>query len=133
MIVVDASVIAVAVADDGPHGDTARARLRGEELAAPELLDLEVASVFRRQNAIRAIDDRRADLALRDLKAMPIQRAPHRALLIRCWELRDNVTVYDAAYIALAELLQSTLLTADRRLASAPGPRCEIETVTPQD
>lgn len=129
MIVVDASIIAVALADDGPDGDAARARLRGEHLAAPELLDLEVASVFRRQHVIGALDDRRAELALDDLRAMPIERAPHPHLVRRCWELRDNITVYDAAYVALAELLQTTLLTADWRLAQAPGPLCDIETL----
>lgn len=131
VIVVDASIIAVALADDGPDGETARARLRGEDLTAPELLDLEVASVLRKQHANGALDNRRAALALDDLRAMPIQRAPHRHLLRRCWELRDNLTVYDAAYVALAELLQTLLLTADRRLARAPGPRCDIETLQP--
>jgi predicted nucleic acid-binding protein len=131
VIVVDASIIAVALADDGPDGDTARARLRGEDLSAPELLDLELASVLRRQHAIRALDDRRAELALSDLQAMPIQRAPYRHLLRRCWELRDNIAVYDAAYVALAELLGTVLLTADQRLARAPGPLCEIETLQP--
>lgn len=62
---------------------------------------------------------------------MPIQRAPHRHLLRRCWELCDNITVYDAAYVALAELLGTVLLTADQRLARAPGPLCEIETLQP--
>jgi predicted nucleic acid-binding protein len=57
-------------------------------------------------------------------------RAPHRPLLPRCWELRDNLTVYDAAYVALAERLDTTLLTADARLAGAPGPRCLIEVLT---
>lgn len=131
MIVVDASVVAVALADDGPDGDAVRARLRGEELTAPELLDLEVASVLRRQYAAGALDDRRASLALDDLEAIPIQRAPHRHLLRRCWELRDNLTVYDAAYVALAELFQATLLTADNRLARAPGSHCDIETLQP--
>ena len=131
MIVVDAGIIAVVLADDGPDGDTARARLRGEDLTAPELLDLEVASVLRRQHAAGALDDRRAALALDDLQTMPIQRAPHRHLLRRCWELRENITVYDAAYVALAELLQTVLLTADQRLARAPGPLCDIETLQP--
>lgn len=131
MIVVDASIIAVALADDGADGDTARARLHGEDLAAPELLDLEVASVLRRQHATGALDDRRVELALDDLQAIPIQRAPHRHLLRGCWELRDNITVYDAAYVALAELLGTVLLTADQRLARAPGPRCNIETLQP--
>jgi predicted nucleic acid-binding protein len=127
VLVVDASVLAVALADDGADGDHARSRLRGEVLAAPELVDLEVASVLRRQNLAGAIDVRRAGLALADLAALPLQRAPHLPLLPRCWELRENLTVYDAAYIALAEALDATLVTGDRRLARANGPRCDID------
>jgi predicted nucleic acid-binding protein len=127
VLVVDASVLTVALADDGGDGDAARARLRGEDLAAPELLDLEVASVLRRQMAAAALDARRAELALTDLTVMPIQRAPHLPLLARAWELHENITMYDAAYIALAEALQAPLLTGDRRLARAPGPTCHIE------
>ncbi len=131
MLVVDASVLVLVLGDDGADGDAARARLRGEALAAPELLDLEVTSVLRKQRRAGAIDDRRAGLALTDLGAVPIDRAPHLPLLSRCWELRENLTVYDAAYVALAELLQVDLLTADRRLALAPGPRCGIEVLRP--
>jgi predicted nucleic acid-binding protein len=131
VLVVDASVLVLALGDDGADGDVARARLRGEELAAPELLDLEVTSVLRKQRSLGALDDRRARLALSDLGALPLQRAPHLPLLSRCWELRENLTVYDAAYVALAELLQVDLLTADRRLAAAPGPRCGIEVLRP--
>jgi predicted nucleic acid-binding protein len=131
VIVADASVLAVALADDGPDGDQARARLRGERVILPELADLEVASVLRRQLAAGAVDARRAGLALDDLAALPAQRAPHRPLLARCWELRDNLTICDAAYVALAEAMQATLLTADRRLARAPGPRCPIEILQP--
>ena len=131
MIAVDASVVAVALADDGPDGDQARARLRGERLTAPELVDLEVTSVWRRQVRDGAMDARRATLALADLTALPLRRAPHRALLARCWELRDNLTVYDAAYVALAEALEVTLLTGDGRLARATGPRCHIEVLRP--
>ena len=127
MIVVDASVLAVALADDGPDGDRARARLRGDRLAAPELADLEVASVLRRQMRGGVIDARRASLALADLAAMPLQRASHRPLLTRCWELRDNLSIYDASYVALAEALGASLLTGDQRLARATGPRCRIE------
>ena len=73
------------------------------------------------------MDDRRAVLALADLGTLPLRRAPHRPLLARCWELRDNLTIYDAAYIAVAEALGVLLLTADARLAKAPGPTCTIE------
>jgi predicted nucleic acid-binding protein len=117
----------VALADDGPDGDQARARLRGERLVLPELADLEIVSVLRRQIRAGAIDTRRAGFALEDLAALPARRAPHRPLLARCWELRDNLTVYDAAYVALAEAMQATLLTGDRRLSGASGPRCPIE------
>ena len=127
MIVVDASVLVVALADDGQHGDAARARLRNEQLAAPELIDLEVGSVLRRQLAAGTLDERRAWFALGDLVELPMMRAPHRTLLPRCWELRDNLTMYDAAYVALAEDLESLLLTADARLTQAAGPRCPVE------
>lgn len=127
MLVVDAIVLVVALADDGPDGDQARRRMRGEVLAAPELVDLEVASVLRRQHLTGAIDVRRAGLALADLAALPLHRAPHLPLLPRCWELRESLTVYDATYVALAEALEATLITGDRRLARASGPRCDIE------
>ena len=130
MIVVDASVVAVALADDGRDGDTARARLREAQLAAPELIDLEVGSVLRRQLASGALDERRARLALDDLMEVPIRRAPHLPLLRRCWELRDNLTIYDAAYVALAEALDTLLVTADARLVNATGARCPVELVT---
>jgi len=131
VIVVDASVLATALGDDGPDGDHARARLRGERLSAPELVDLEVTSVLRRQVHSGAADLRRAALALADLAALPLRRAPHRPLLARCWELRDNLTVYDASYAALAEALDVTLLTGDGRLARAPGLRCHVEILRP--
>jgi predicted nucleic acid-binding protein len=90
-------------------------------------MDLDFASVLRRQLRAGAIDLRRAEFALADLAALPVQRVPHVPLLRRCWQLRDNLTGYDAAYAALAEALDADLLTADRRLASATGPRCQIE------
>lgn len=131
MLVVDASVLAVALTDDASDGDQARARLHGEDLAAPELLDLEVASAVRRQVGAGRLELRRADLAMGDLAAVPVRRAPHLPLLSRCWELRENITIYDAAYVALAEALGVVLLTADTRLSRAPGPRCTIEVIHP--
>lgn len=127
MIVVDASVVATALTDDDADGDRARAHLRGQRLAAPHLLDLEVTSVWRRLEATGRLDRRRAERALHDLLALGIERVTHTRLLDRCWELRNNLTVYDAAYVALAEALDAPLVTADRRLAGAPGIRCTID------
>lgn len=127
MIVVDASVVAPALADDGKDGDRARDRLRGEALLAPEVVDLEVASVIRTAWNKGALDDERAGLALDDLVALPIRRVSHRKLLSRIWELRGNVTPYDAAYVALAEVLECPLVTADAKLSNAPGARCEFD------
>ena len=127
MLVVDASVLLPALAFDGPDGDTARARLRGQSLVAPELIDLETVSVIRRLLHAGQLHTHRAGHALTDLVELPLRRASHRPLLARCWELRENVTVYDAAYIALAELLEVPVLTADTRLANAPGARCQFE------
>jgi predicted nucleic acid-binding protein len=123
VIVVDASVLAPALGDDDADGDAARERLRGEDLAAPEIIDLEVTSVWRRTLA----DGRRASLALADLADLPLRRAPHLPLLTRCWELRHNLAPYDAAYVALAEALDVALVTADARLSRAGGARCAVE------
>lgn len=127
MLVIDASVLAVALINDGPDGDALRQRLRGEQLAAPALIDLEVVLVWRGMARGGHLDAQRVGLALDDLRDLPVQRVEHTPLLPRCWELRDNLTVYDAAYVALAEALQAPLLTGDRRLAKATGPRCVIE------
>jgi len=127
VIVVDASILAPALADDGPDGDRARDRLRGEVLTAPEVIDLEVASVLRRAVASGRLPDRRAELALTDLVDLPLRRAAHRQLLRRCWEVRHTVTSYDAAHVALAEALDVVLVTADARLSRAPGITCTVE------
>lgn len=130
MIVVDASVIVTALGDDGPDGDKARRRLRDERLTAPHVIDLEVISAWRSMAAAGDIDERRADFAISDLQALRLDRVGHEPLLRRCWELRANLTVYDAAYVALAERLETTLLTADGKLSNAPGTRCAIEVLT---
>lgn len=130
MIVVDASVIVTALADDGGDGDRVRERLRGERLVAPHLIDLEVVSAWRRLEAAGKLDDRRVALAMTDLSTLRIERAPHQPLVRRCWELRATVTVYDASYLALAEAVEAVLLTGDRRLAEAPGVRCSVEVMS---
>lgn len=131
VLVIDASVLVVALVDDGQDGDTARVRLRGERLSAPEIVDLEVVSVLRGLLRSGSIDARRAELALADLDQIPLQRASHRSLTDLCWDLRHNLTPYDASYVALAERLGAPLLTGDRRLARASGPRCAIEVLDP--
>jgi predicted nucleic acid-binding protein len=125
VIVVDANVLATALADDGGDGQLARDHLAGQDLIAPELIDLEVLSVWRRT----LTDPRRSDLAITDLHQIRLTRVPHRSLLDRCWQLRRNLTTYDAAYVAVAELFDATLLTADLRLSRATGPRCAITTI----
>jgi predicted nucleic acid-binding protein len=127
LIVVDASVLVTALADDGFDGDRFRSRLAGERLGAPHLVDVEVVAAWRRLAAAGLLDERRAAFARDDLRSLPIARFPHDALLDRCWALRATLTVYDAVYVALAELIDVPLLTADAKLASTPGPACAIE------
>ncbi|MDH4115926.1 MAG: type II toxin-antitoxin system VapC family toxin [Acidimicrobiia bacterium] len=129
MLVVDASVIAPVVADAGPDGVRFRQRLHSEQVAAPDLLRVEVVSVIRRQLHFGNLDVTQAEQAVTDLLDLPITVYPTAPLLLRCWQLRDNLTAYDACYIALAETLGSSLLSADARLSRAPGTRCALETI----
>jgi predicted nucleic acid-binding protein len=101
----------------------------GHTLHAPHLLDVEVAQVVRRYAAAGEINHERGHAALIDLSDFPLRRYPHGFLLPRVWELRRNLTAYDAVYIALAEALDAPLLTRDRRLATAPGHRALVEVV----
>lgn len=129
MIVVDASVVVTALGDDSHDGDRVRERMRGERLLAPHLIDLEVTSAWRRLAAAGDLDERRAQFALDDLRALRLDRVPHAPLIGRCWELRDNLTVYDSVYVALAEVMAVVLVTADASIAGASGPTCEIEVI----
>ena len=129
MLVADASILAPFVADGGPDGDLVRTRLRGETIVGPDLLRVEVMSVIRRQVMGGLLTRAQANHAVDDLFDMPITVYPTGPFLRRAWELRHNVSSYDACYIALAEGLGCTLLTADVRLAHAPGTRCRIEII----
>ncbi len=100
-----------------------------ETLHAPHLLDLEVAQVIRRYHLLGEIDTLRGQQALSDLRDLPLNRYPHEELLPRIWELKGNLTAYDAAYVALAEVLAAPLLTGDGRLAAAPGHNATIELI----
>lgn len=129
MIVVDASVLAAALGDDGADGKRARDRLRGEDLAVPHLAELEVASVLRGRVRGGHVTVTRARQALEDLADLPLERVAHTTLLPRIWELRENYTPYDAAYIALAELFRAPLVTGDARMSRGSGARCEFDLV----
>jgi predicted nucleic acid-binding protein len=100
-----------------------------ERLHAPHLLDLEVAQVLRRMALLKEITAARAHEALDDYAGLLVERSTHRELLPRIWELRDSMTAYDAAYVALAEALDAPLLTCDRRLARSLGHRAKVELV----
>ena len=110
--------------EDGGAGSTETVDVLVDE----QVVVRAVVSVLRRQLRQGELNDRRAAQALSDLTSLPLQRASHLPLLDRCWELTDNLTVYDAAYVALAEALATTLLTGDARLSRSTGPRCPIET-----
>ena len=128
MIVVDASMLALAVADHGTDGHRARDRLRRDpDLHAPHLVDLEVISALRRLNDAGEIQQEQAEAALEALSELTLVRYPHLPLASRIWELRPNLTPYDASYVALAEGLACPLVTGDRRIARASGVRCEVE------
>lgn len=98
-----------------------------DDLHVPHLFEIEVMSVLRRYALGDILSPERARLALARLSTMRLTRYPHTALLRRIWELRDNITAYDAAYVALAETLDAPLVTMDGRLARAPGIRAAVE------
>ncbi len=130
MIVVDASAL-LEVLLRTPLGTTLEARLLGtpEALHAPHLLDVEITQVIRRFAAAGEIDAERGQAALEDFMAFPIHRYPHDFLLPRVWTLRNNFSAYDAMYVALAEVLDASLLTHDRRLATAARRHTRVELV----
>ncbi|MET7373980.1 type II toxin-antitoxin system VapC family toxin [Micromonospora arida] len=127
MIVVDASVLADALIDDGPVGDAARAELTGDpHWAAPSHLLVEVMSVMRGKVLGGKLGLARAQEVIETLPSLVIDQVDIATLLDRMWQLRGNVTAYDAAYVAAAELLACPLVTGDGRLAKANGVRCEF-------
>ena len=128
MIVVDASVLVEVLLRTAAAPDIERRLLySGASLCAPQMLDLEVAQALRRYCASGEVNVARGQEALDDLADLPIARYDHVALLPRIWSLRQNMTAYDAAYVALAEALNVALVTCDRRLAAAPGHAVFIE------
>jgi predicted nucleic acid-binding protein len=130
MIVVDASALIEALLRT-PAAKAVENRLfaPGQTLHAPHLIDVEVAQVIRRYAAKGDIDHQRGRAALTDLADLPLQRYPHDVFILRVWELRNNLTAYDAVYVALAEALDAVLVTCDQRLAAAAGHHARVELV----
>jgi predicted nucleic acid-binding protein len=117
-----------------PKGAEIEARIfrkprESPRLHAPHLLDVEVAQVLRRHVARKVMSEVRGETALHDFLQIPLVRYPHELLLPRVWELRRNLTAYDAVYVALAEALEVPLLTCDANIPRAPGHRARIDLV----
>jgi predicted nucleic acid-binding protein len=130
VIVVDASVLLdLLLARPGVGSISEQVLDDSNTLHAPHLLDLEVAQVLRRYVALGEIEAQRGLDALQDLTDIQITRYPHEPFLPRIWELRENLSAYDAAYVALAETLKAPLITRDAKLAGAPGNDAEVELV----
>ncbi len=133
MIVVDASILANALGDGEGDGRAARRELRtAGDLTAPDLIDVETVAVLRKRWLAGTLSQERFDEAITDLERWDFERVPTLGLVRRAYELRANVTAYDATYVALAEAVGCELLTADRRLAGATGPRCPIRVLPGQ-
>jgi len=129
MLVVDASCLYEVVADT-ERADDVRARLLQDlDHVAPSVVDAEVLAVIRRDHLIGRLDATAAAQAVEDLRDWPGERFGHRPLLERVWELRGSLRTWDAFYVALAEVMQATLVTSDARLSRAAGPRCAIDVV----
>jgi len=127
-LVVDASVVVAGLVDAGPAGRWAEQLVADGGLVAPHLLVVEVANIVRRAELAGQVSPGIAALAHRDLLELAVALFPYEPFAERIWELRRNVTAYDAWYVALAEHLQVPLATLDRRLSSAAGPACAFAT-----
>ncbi|MXZ96354.1 MAG: type II toxin-antitoxin system VapC family toxin [Acidimicrobiaceae bacterium] len=124
--VVDASVLVGALTDSGREGRWCKQALERAPAAAPELALAEATNILRRLELSRSISHLEATAAHRDLLRLAIELYPFAPFAGRVWELRENLTVYDAWYVALAEVLEWPLVTLDRRLTRADGPQCEM-------
>jgi predicted nucleic acid-binding protein len=126
--VVDASVVVALLTDAGPAGRWAAALLRGPELVAPGHMPFEVANALRRGALQGTFDWATSGERYRRLNNLAVGLIPLAVISARTWELAPNLSIYDVAYVALAELLDAPLVTLDKRLARAPGIRCEVVT-----
>ena len=127
-VVCDASALTALLIDGGADGQWVTAAVDGADLAAPSLVGFETANIIRRHELAGLISPDQAAQAHADLLDLAIEHWPHELLATRAWQLRLNLSIYDASYVALAELLGSTLVTLDRRIGNAPGPQRAIAT-----
>lgn len=127
-VVCDASALVAVLLDGGPDGRWASEAINGADLLAPSLAIFEAANVVRRQELAGRIGSDQSAQAHGDLLDLAIEYWPYELLAARAWELRANLSIYDASYVALAELSDATLVTLDRRIGGAPGVRCTIAT-----
>ena len=125
-VVVDASAVIAALVDGGPDGEWATAEMTREDLAAPHLMPVEAANILRRAVLAGDLTADVASLAHDDLIRLRVDLYPYEPLADRVWALRDNLTAYDAWYVALAEALAVPVVTLDRRTARAPGTQCSF-------
>jgi predicted nucleic acid-binding protein len=132
-LVIDASTAVAALIDSGTDGRWAESLLASDSLAAPHLLTVEASNILRRSALAGAISGQDASLAYSDLLDLRVELFPYAPFATRIWDLRDNVTCYDAGYVALAEALNAPLATLYARLARASGPRCRFLVPAPSD
>lgn len=127
-VVCDASAVVAILLDAGPDGRWATEAIAGVDLAAPSLLPFEVANIIRRHELAALVTADQAAQAHSDLLDLAIEQWPYDLLVPRAWQPRQNLTTYDASYVALAELLGTSVVTLDRRIADTPGLRCTVVT-----
>ena len=126
--VCDASAVAALLLDSGPDGQWVTQTVESGEIAAPALVTYETANVIRKHELAGQISPDQSAQAHADLLDLAIELWPYDLLAARAWELRLNLSIYDATYVALAEITDLTLITLDKRLAKAPGTKCRITT-----
>ena len=126
--VCDSSAVVALLLDDGPDGRWAAGQLSGARLLAPSLVAFECSNIIRRHERAGLISPDQAAQAHADLLDLSIELWPYELLGSRVWELRANLTGYDASYIAVAELTGARLVTLDRRISRAPNLRCQVST-----
>jgi predicted nucleic acid-binding protein len=129
LIVLDASAVVAVLVSPGQGAERIRQKVEdpGQSLHVPHVMDLEVLHALRRQTLLGTLSRERSAEAIEDLKNIAFVRYPHATLVDRIWSLKNNLTAYDAAYVALAEALNAPLVTMDARLAQAPGILAAVE------